>query len=556
MRDFLEKGTNILFRRQTNILSAAFVLMVAVGLSSVLGILRDRLLYARFYACCSQQLDAYLAAFRIPDMIFQLVVLGAMSSAFIPVFSGLLEKDKHEADLTASSFINIVGVVFLFLGTIFFIFAKPISEAITGSFTPDQINLMTSLTRIMLISQFFFLLSNFATAIIQTHQRFLVPALSPLIYNLSIIAGLYFFSNISGIYGPAIGVVVGAFLHFLIQLPLSWRLGFRHKWNFDLKLPGVRQIGKLMLPRTVSLAVSQIELTFSLFVTTALAPGSLAIFNLAQNLMSLPVRLVGTTIGQATLPALSRDYSRKELPEFKSILVKSLLELMYLALPASSILLVLRIPLVRIAFGTKTFPWQATLLTGRVLEFFFLAIFTQAAIQLLVRAFYAIHNTKIPLIIGSFSVAINVGLAIFLTFNLNWGVIGLAAANSVSSLIQALLLLIALDYKLNRFNRTELFLPFFKMCAASFLCAIFLWLPMHLLDKFLLDTTRTINLIILTTAASLVGILVYLGLSRLLQIDELHSYLALARKIGRWQEVLKESGEVIETAATPTTPKL
>jgi len=548
MRNFLEKGTSILFRRQTNILSAAFVLMVAVGLSSLLGIARDRLLYARFYSCCSQDLDAYLAAFRLPDMVFQLVVLGAVSSAFIPVFSQLLQKDKKEAHSTASSVVTIISFIFLNIGAVIFLFARPLSELITASFNPHQINLMVDLTRIMLLAQFFFLLSNFTTAIIQTHDRFLLPALSPLIYNLSIIVGIVAFSEKLGVFGPAVGVVIGAFLHLLIQIPLAVKLGFKFRPSLNLKLPGVLSIGRLMLPRSLTLAVSQIELTVSVFLATSLAPGSLAIFNLAQNLMTLPVRLIGTTIGQATLPSLSRDFTKSDLAEFKTILINSLHQVMFLVFPASTLLLVLRVQVVRLAFGAKTFPWQATLLTGRVLMFFFLAIVTQAATQILVRAFYATHDTKTPFLASSISIFTNISLAIFLTFHLGWGVIGLAAANSVGSLVQTLLLIISLDRKLKRFNRKDLFAPLLKMSLSAFLCAIFLWVPMRFLDKYF-DTTRTINLIILTILAGATGLLVYIFFSRLLKIQELRSYFGLVKRIGKWREVLSESDEVIESAS-------
>ncbi len=550
MREIFKNSTQLLFRRQNNILSAAFVLMFAIGLSSLLGIFRDRLLYSHFYACCSRDLDAYLAAFRIPDMIFQLVVTGAISSAFIPVFSGLLDKDKKEANLVASSFINLLGIVFLFISVFVFIFARPLSETITAAFNPHQEEVMTMLTRLMLVAQLFFLLSNFMTAIIQTHNRFLLPALSPLFYNLSIIGGIYLLSSRLGIFAPAVGVVVGALLHFLIQLPLVLKLGFRYQPIIQWHLKGVRSITKLMLPRTISLAVTQIELTVSLFLATSLPAGSLAIFNLAQNLMTLPVRMIGTTIGQATLPTLARDFTKKQLPEFRSIFIHSFLQLMFLVLPAASILLILRIPLVRIAFGAKTFPWQATVLTGRVLAFFFLAIFTQAATQLLVRAFYATHDTKTPLFIGSTSVISNVILAIFLTFKLRWGVIGLAAANSVSSLLQSVFLLIFLDQKLEHFDRRELFKPLSKMFFASTLMAIFLWLPMRFLDRFVLDTTRTIDLIVLTVVAGITGVIVYVFLAQVLQIEERKAYLSLLQKIGKWREILSQSDEVIEPTAT------
>ncbi len=257
--DFWRNGKMLLFRKQTNIVSAAAVIGLLYGVSMVLGIFRDRLLVARFYSCCRQDLDVYWAAFRLPDTIFQLLVIGALSAAFIPVFSEYLLKRKEEAYHLASSLINLLLVIFLILVAVVFIFTRPLSELITGSFSVSQIDLMVSLTRIMLLAQVFFLLSNFLTGIIQSHQRFLVPALSPAIYNLGIILGIVFLSPSLGIYAPTWGVVFGAFLHFLVQVPLVLRIGLRYKLAFDLSHPGVREVGRLMVPRTLALAIAQIE---------------------------------------------------------------------------------------------------------------------------------------------------------------------------------------------------------------------------------------------------------------------------------------------------------
>lgn len=510
----------------------------------ILGIFRDRLLVSRFYACCRQDLDAYWAAFRLPDIIFQLLVIGALSAAFIPIFSEYLLKNKKEAYHIASSLINILVLVFFVLTILLFVFARPLSELITGAFLPEQIDLMVNLTRIMLLAQFFFLLSNFLTGIIQSHQRFILPALSPVLYNLGIIFGILLGAPSLGIYAPAIGVVLGAFLHFLIQLPLALKLGISYHFSADLHHSGVRETGKLMLPRSLALMADQIEASVALFLATSLTAGSLTIFYLAQHLMQLPVRLVGIPIGQATFPVLAQKRAG-ELEEFKRIFLSSLWQILYFVLPVTAMLVVLRIPIVRLAFGAKGFPWEATLLTGRVLALFSLAILAQAVVQLLVRGFYAFHDTKTPLFIGLLAVVINISLSALLIFVFSWGILGLATAASLAGFLQASLLIFYLNRRVN-FEKEKLWKPLFKMGLATMATAISLWVPMRLLDRFIFDTTRTVNLFVLTVIAVLVGLVVYLTASWLLRVEELKTFVALLKRIGQWRKILAESEEIIE----------
>lgn len=544
IKNFLENGKVILFKRQTNILSAAFVIAVFYGASMLLGILRDRLLVSHFYSCCRSDLDVYWAAFRMPDALFQLLVIGALSAAFIPVFSEYLMRSKKEAFEIASSLINLLTLIFVVLASLVFIFARPLSEMITGNFSPSQIDTMTNLTRIMLLAQLFFLLSNFLTGIIQSHQRFLVPALSPLVYNLGIIAGIILLSPFLGIYGPTVGVVLGALFHLLIQLPLVLKLGGSYRFSLNFRHPGVREVGRLMLPRTLALAVSQIEATVALFLATSLTAGSLTIFYLATHLMQLPVRLVGIPVGQATLPVLSQKRS-EDLEEFRKIVLSSFYQILYLVLPATAILLVLRVPVVRIAFGARGFPWSATLLTAQALAVFSLAIIAQALVQLLIRGFYALHDTKTPLFIGISSVLVNVFLSIWLTFNLGWGILGLATASSIAGFLQVVLLFLWLDKQVG-FRKKDLVLPFLKIGIATLMTAFFLWIPMRVLDQYILDTTKTVNLVILTFLATLVGLLVYVVFSWLLKIEELSIFLSLIKRVGQWRTVLQGTEEILE----------
>lgn len=533
-----QNSKNLLSRRQSNILSAAGVLMAAVFFSRILGLVRDRFLAGVFFdAVTSWQLDVYFAAFRLPDMIFQLLVVGALSAAFIPVFSQYLYHKKTEAWHIASSVITVGLILFTLLASLLIIFSLPLSRLIAPSFSPIQLQLMSNLTRVLIIAQAFFLVSNFLTGILQSHHHFLVPALAPIAYNLGIIFGIVFLSPILGIYGPALGVIIGAFLHFLVQLPLTKSIGFKYKPSLDFDHPGVRRIGRLMLPRAIALAVSQIELTVAVFLASSLPAGSLAVFYFAQHLNALPVGLFGATIGQAALPSLAQNFSRLSFGKFKNLLTTSLNQVLYLSLPAGMILLILRVPIVRLAFGTKNFPWQATLLTGQAVALFAISVFAQSAIQILVRGFYALSNTRTPLYLAALAVLTNVGFSFLLVFRFDLGILGLALALSLASFLHAGLLLFFLSRLVGGFPRESLLTPFLKMSFATILTGFSLWIPLRLLDRYILNTTKTLDLIILSVITGLIGFGAYLFLSKALKIKELESFLGLIKLFTHYESL-------------------
>jgi len=551
VKNFWLNGRNLLTRRQSSILSAAFVIAVTYGFSMLLGILRERLLVARFYACCRQQLDVYYAAFRLPDMIFQLVVIGALAAAFIPVFSEKLSKDEEGAYRLASSLINLLLIFFLILGLIIFVAARPFSALITGNFTLWQIDLMAQMTQVMLLAQIFFLISNFLSAIVQSHQRFLLPALSPVVYNLGIILSIFLLSGPLGIWAATVGVLIGAFFHFLIQIPLAVKLGFRYSFVFDWQDSGVKRVIRLMFPRTLALAASQVEATVSLFLATSLSPGSLTIYYLAQRLVDLPVRLLGTSVGQAALPLLSRQLAEEKVEEFRTTLNQSLGQILFIALPVTAIFLILRVQLVRLAYGAKTFPWTATIITGRVLAAVTFSIFTQSAIQLLVRGFYALHDTANPFLVSLVSVTLNILLSLLFIFRFGWGIFGLALAFSISNLFNFLLLLMLFSWKRQRFVQWGDILNWLKMALASGLAGLSSWISMRLLDMFVFETQWTLPLLALTITSASMGLLVYLLLARLFKLRELEAILGLGKKISQWQKALFAVEEIIEPHPDP-----
>ncbi|MEI8067369.1 MAG: murein biosynthesis integral membrane protein MurJ [Candidatus Shapirobacteria bacterium] len=527
----LEKIKNFTQRKQSTILSASLVLAVTFGISALLGFLRSRFLYAHFFNCCVADLDVYNAAFRLPDLIFKLLVTGALSASFIPVYSSYLHKNKKTADRMASSVINLLLIIFSVASIIVIIFAHPLSQFIAHGFTPSQVDLMANLTRILLIAQIFFLVSNFLTGILQVNQIFIVSAISPIVYNIFIILGIFTLAPIFGIYGVVYGAVVGAFFHLAIQIPSIRRQGFKFSFIIKTKLKGVREVFKLMVPRSLALGLGEIENTVTLFFATTLAAGSLSLLNLAVQFMYLPSRIFGTTIGQASLPILSSNIAKNELESFKKTVSKIILQSLYIALPITVLILVNRLAIVRILFGSKEFPWAATLLTAKILAYLTPAIACQAVIQILIRAFYALHNTKTPFKISFISLFATVATSYYFINFTNLGVVSLAISASIGNLVQMFGLLYLFIKTVHGFDWAQMFSKFNRIFLSTLIMGFVSWLSIRFFDLFILDTTKTIYLMILFILSSLIGIITYIASSKLLNVDEYKDYLKYGVKI-------------------------
>lgn len=548
---FLKEGQKLVEKQQNSILSAALVITVASLLSAVLGFVRERVLISYFFNTNPEGLDAFRIASRLPELAFQLLVIGALSAAFIPVFSKYLRKDEKEAYEISSSIINLVLLLFGVISVVIFFNAERFISLITSvQFSTNQIALAANLTRVMLVAQFFFAISNFLTGMIQSHQRFLIPALAPLAHNLGIIAGIILFMPYFGIYAAAFGIVLGSFLHLIFQIPLARKLGFSYKWTLQLKNPGIKEMMRLIPPRTLTISINQLEYFATGFFATAMTAGSLTLLEIAQRLMSAPIRIFAVPIGQASLPFLAKESVDQKMEEFKTMIVKSLHKILYLTLPASVLLLILRIPLVRILYGAKTFPWEATLLTGKAVAILSLSIFAQSAHHIISRSFYALEDTKTPFRLASLSMIVNICIAYITTFVLKLDIVGIAWALTISSIFHFITLLCALSKKVGGFDMKNFLEPITKMGIASLITGLFLWVPMQLLDQFVLDTTRVIPLLILTGVVIIIGFAVYIILSKVMSIDELNEFKKLAQKIGNWRKVLDSSDEVIETASS------
>lgn len=539
----LSIGTEIFTRRQVDILSAAVILMVTVAMSRVLGLVRDRLLASQF---TPDLVDVYIAAFRLPDLIFNLLIFGTLSIAFIPIFSEIAQKKGEKAAWQlASAVINLTALFFLVLASLAFIFAPILSKMIAPGLFPEHFILMANLTRIMLVGQLLLVISSFFVGVSQSFQRFLVPAIASVFYNVGIISGILFLSGEIGIYSAAVGVVAGAFLHLIIQLPLVLSLGFSWSPIFSFKTPGVSGIIRLVLPRSLSLAVEQLNELVSVQLASLISSGSITFLTFAQHLYLVPVGLFGATIAQAALPVLSNQKAQNDINQFKKTLLTSFHHILFLVLPLAMVLIILRIPLVRLVFGASPkFDWAATVQTGQAAAALSVGLAAVAVNQLLIRAFYALHDTKTPVAISVVAVLTNIVLSVLSVFIWHLPVWGLGMAATVSAIIQTVLLLVFLDRSLSAFDRGKLFIPAIKMFTATIIAAVVLYIPMKFLDQLVFDTTKTINLLFLTSIATSFGLATYLGLTWLFKVEEIRLFWKIVDRIKSMKLTAPQTPEI------------
>ncbi len=535
-------------RKQNSILSAALVITLANIFSSIFGLWRERVLIKQFFSsnASQQAYEAFQVAFQIPDMIFQLIVMGALAASFIPLFSELKKQDEAKAFRFTAIVMNYVMLVFLILSILAFIFAEPITGLRTGKeFSLEQIAIAVKLTRLMLFAQLFFAISNFLTGILQAYQRFIAPALAPIFYNLGIMLGTIFLAKYFGIYAAGLGVLLGAFLHMLVQLPLVWKLGFRFNFDFNLKFPSVKKLFALMPPRLLTVGVTEFQNLAMGFFATTIGDLSFVVLKLASRLMTLPIRFFGVPISQASLSFLSEESAGENRAKFNRLLLQSLNQIAFFAMPASVLLLILRVPIIRLIFGTYNFPWKTTVLTGKVVAIIAISITAQAMVQLLVRAFHALKDTKTPFLITIATVAIYLLTAYLAVYEFNLGVLGLALAISLTAFVELILFVILLNRKIACFNSKEFWWSQSKMLGASFFMAVFLYLPFKILDEVVFDTSRTIDLIALTISTASMASLVYVYFSVLFDVKELLYIRNILQKFGKWREAIEDSSEVL-----------
>jgi len=522
MLDFLKRFWN---KETSNVTAAALVIGFASLASRLVGMLRDRLLASTFGA--GDMLDAYYAAFRLPDLFYQLIVLGALSAGFIPVFAEYLERRGHDEawKLAEKVFSTILVILVLACGALALTSSFFVPQTVPG-FTGEKLALTVTLTRILLISTVTLGLSAVMGGVLQATRRFVAFSLAPVLYNIGIIIGIIFLAPKFGVMGVAWGVAIGAFLHFIVQAVVAVPMGFqRLRWP-SFSDPGVRRILTLMIPRITGLAASQINLVILLGFASTLESGSVAVFNLANNLQYVPIGLIGISFAVAAFPTFSQLAANKDLENFKASFLATTRKILFLVIPATVLMLLLRIQIIRIVLGSGQFDWSATIRTADVLSIFVLSLAAQSMIPLLARAFYALQDTKTPLYIALVALAVNATLAYFLRQQI--GIAGLAVAFTVDSFIQAGLLWLFLRKRFGHLAGKELGISISKTILASIALFGFGWLARQYVGTIF--PLRTFWQVALQAGAAIVvGGSAFCGLALLLGVQEFSEFIQAAK---------------------------
>jgi len=508
--------------------------------SRLVGVVRDRVLASTFGA--GNVLDSYYAAFRLPDFLYNLIILGALSAGFIPVFAEYLEiRGKDEAWRLAERVLSVVGATMLVVCAFLIVSAPALVPMTVPGFPAEKLDATIRLTRIMALSPLFLGLSAVMGGVLQATRRFLAFALAPVLYNVGIIFGALVLSPVLGIEGLAWGVVLGAFLHLITQASVALRMGLRRVPAPSFKAEGVRRILWLMAPRTAGLAVSQINMIILLALASALSVGSIAVFNLANNLQSFPVGIIGVSFAVAAFPNLARSAGAKRDDEYRAVLGSAARKILFLIVPSTVVFILLRAQIVRLALGAGAFDWDATVRTADVLGIFAISMTFQALVALLARSFYALQDTWTPLLAGITSEAFNLLLAILLRGPL--GIAGLAVSFSAAAFLNMILLWWLLHFRAKVIGTGEIAMSFAKTLAASLAFFGFGWVARQALGTvFPLETFWQVALQALATI--LIGGGAFLLVAVLLKSQEFHEFRTSAvRRLWKHGQVLPGADE-------------
>lgn len=444
--------------------------------SRVLGLLRDMVISHQFGT--SRVLDVYFAAFNVPDFIFNIVAGGALGSAFIPTFAAALAlNDPRRAWRLASSIINLVFILTTAIAILLALFAPPVVAAtVARGFEPADQALTADLMRWMLVTPIIFGVSGIVMGILNSYQHFALPALAPVLYNAAIIAGAWFLAPTMGVYGLVVGVILGAVLHLAIQLPLGFYFRLQIS-DFKLQIPNlkseflnlksqdVREVIRLMLPRTFGIAAVQINFLVNTILASGLSVGAIAALSYAWRVMLLPVGVVGQSLGTAVFPTFSAQTARQAHDDFRNTFSIAFRTLLYLTIPAAVGLIVLGSPLIALLFQRGQFTAQSTAETAGALQFYALALFAHAGLEIVTRAFYALHDTKTPVLIGVGAMLLNIVLSLGLIAPLAQG--GLALANSIATILEMSTLLVILRRRLGDIDGRRISVSVARIVVAS-----------------------------------------------------------------------------------------
>jgi len=463
---------------------AAGTVMLAFIFSQLAGLLR-RILVARVFGA-NIDLDAFIAANRVSETLFNLIAGGALGSAFIPTFTSLLARgEKKSAWKLASSIANLVVIILIFLGIIAYLIAPQIVRyALAPGLAkdPQLLQLTVNLMRIQLASAVLFGLSGLVMGILNSNQVFLIPALTPSMYQLGLIFGVLVLAPKFGIYGLAWGVVIGASLHLLLQIPSLIKQKGSYSLDLGIGDPHVGEVIRLIVPRLAGVAVVQFNFWVNSALATQMGPGSLVGIDYGFSLMLMAQAVIAQSVATAMMPTLASQFALGKLDEVRHSLAATLRGVLFLAVPASVGLILLRQPIISLLYERGNFNAHSTELVAWALLWYAAGLIGHSVLEILARAFYALHDTKTPVMVGVAAMSLNVVFSFSFSAlfkRLGWmphG--GLALANTLATALESIVLLVLMRKRLKGLSSRNLLKGFGQALAASLLMGsvIFVWL--------------------------------------------------------------------------------
>jgi putative peptidoglycan lipid II flippase len=460
---------------------SAGTVMIALFLSNLINLV-SLILNATTFGT-QAEMDAFLAANRVSETLFLLMAGGALGSAFIPTFTGLLTKGKrNSAWRMASAIGNLVLIVLSLAAIITAIFAEPLVHYVLApgfADNPVQEALTVKLLLIMLPSVVLFGLSGLVMGILNSHQVFFIPALTPAMYRLGMIFGVLFLAPKMGIFGLAWGVVIGATLHLVLQLPSLFKLKGIYFPTLGLNLADVRQVGLLMVPRIFGVAVVQVNFWVNINLASHMMEGSITGITWGLALMLMPQAIIAQSVAMAALPTLSAQYALNKIDDFRHSLASSLRGILLLAIPASVGLILLREPIVTLLLEYGNFTEKSTQLISWAVLWYGVGLLGHCIVEILARAFYAMQNTKTPVIVGAIVMGLNILFSVFFSAwftRIGWmphG--GLALANSLATGLEAVGLYVLMRRRLGGLEGKHILKGSTQAILATMVMGMVLW---------------------------------------------------------------------------------
>lgn len=442
----------------------AIIVSLAFVLSRILGLGREVIMANQFGT--SAEMDAYVSAFRIPDLLFLTVMSGAFGAAFIPIFGSYVDRgDKARANRLASAILTWTGIGVFVLAVLSFIFARPLTRLVAPGFDLATENLTVELMRILLLSPVFLGLGIAFKGILEAQNQFTLPALAPLIYNLAIIIGAWFFAPEYGIQAVGWAVIIGAFGHVAIQLPGIIRTGFLFRPTLDRSVDGLKEVLSLLGPRVVGLAAFQVNFIAVNAFASTIDTQNVSALNYAWQLLMLPHGVLALSISTVAFPSLAATFGRGDREGFARLLDRTMRPLLFLSIPASVGLWLVEKPIVTVIFESGNFGSTSTDLVTEPLTWFAIGLVGYGITEILTRVFYATRDTKTPVITGLLTIVLNVILCALLIDSLGHG--GLALSLSVTTAAEAIILMLFLKQQSGRIFSAGFFGWLVKVVVAS-----------------------------------------------------------------------------------------